>query len=97
MNQKTNSSILIKILCQIEDKRDMAQFLELLFTEKEAKEIDNRLEIFRLLLQQNPQRDIASALGVGIATVTRGSQALARDSKGLLKRHLLKQVRNKTP
>lgn len=97
MNQKNHSGILLEILCQIEDKREMALFLELLFTEKEAKEIDNRLEIFRLLLQQNPQRDVANALGVGISTVTRGSRALARDSKGLLKRHLLKQARNKTP
>ena len=38
----------------------------------------NRLQIFNLLEEGVPQRQIADRLGVGIATVTRGSNALKK-------------------
>ncbi|BHH82789.1 hypothetical protein LA52FAK_10780 [Desulforhopalus sp. 52FAK] len=47
-----------------------------LLTSSEIVELSNRLEIFRMLEDGLPQRKIADILGVGIATVTRGSNAL---------------------
>lgn len=67
---------LVDILCQISDPREMESALEAILTRKEAEELENRLQIFRMLLQDIPQREIASRLNVGIATVTRGAAAL---------------------
>lgn len=54
----------------------MADFLQAILTPKELAELHSRLEIVRLLKQGLPQREIADQLGVGIATVTRGSREL---------------------
>lgn len=67
---------LIDLLCHITDPREMEAALEAILTRKEAEELENRLQIFRMLLQDIPQREIATRLNVGIATVTRGAAAL---------------------
>ncbi len=54
----------------------MEELLTDLLTTSELSEISKRLEIFKLLKEGKPQRQIAEILGVGIATVTRGSKAL---------------------
>ncbi|WP_235890094.1 Trp family transcriptional regulator [Maribrevibacterium harenarium] len=54
----------------------MEQKLHALLTPNELAEMQKRLQIFALLEDGVPQRDIAKQLGVGIATVTRGSRAL---------------------
>ena len=54
----------------------MEGVLRELLTDSELTEISNRLQIFQMLKQGVPQRRIADELGVGIATVTRGSKAL---------------------
>jgi TrpR family trp operon transcriptional repressor len=41
----------------------------------------NRLQIIEMLQQGIPQRQIADTLGVGIATVTRGSHHLKREGQ----------------
>ena len=46
-----------------------------LLTDSEQHELTNRLRIFTLLAQGHTQRDIATRLGVGIATVSRGARA----------------------
>jgi len=59
------------------DSRDgCAKALRGLLTPTELAEVCKRLQIFRLLEAGVPQREIAKQLGVGIATVTRGSRAL---------------------
>jgi TrpR family trp operon transcriptional repressor len=50
--------------------------LRVLFTPNEISEMQRRLQIFALLEEGVSQREIAKQLGVGIATVTRGSRAL---------------------
>ncbi|MBN1957294.1 MAG: helix-turn-helix domain-containing protein [Desulfuromonadales bacterium] len=55
---------------------EMSRALRELLTASELAEVTNRLQIFELLEQGVPQRQIADQLGVGIATVTRGSNAL---------------------
>lgn len=57
----------------------MEKILHSLLTPSELSEISKRLQIFRLLESGMPQRQIAETLGVGIATVTRGSRALKRE------------------
>jgi TrpR family trp operon transcriptional repressor len=54
----------------------MSKLFSNLFTKQEREELSRRLQIFRKLLDGNNQRDISRALGVGIATVTRGSREL---------------------
>ncbi|MFL0801023.1 MAG: trp operon repressor [Agarilytica sp.] len=55
---------------------EMGLILNDLLTDTEIDEISKRLQIFKLLKTGMPQRQIAESLGVGIATVTRGSRAL---------------------
>ena len=54
---------------------DLDQRLGDLLTPSEFSEVSKRLQIFKLLDAGIPQRQIAEQLGVGIATVTRGSRA----------------------
>ncbi|SEA37201.1 TrpR family transcriptional regulator, trp operon repressor [Desulfuromusa kysingii] len=58
----------------------MEKVLRDLLTANELIDVANRLQIIELLEQGLPQRQIADKLGVGIATVTRGSNALKRSS-----------------
>lgn len=62
---------------------ELKEFLRGLLTEKEVLELARRIEIVRMLKKRMPQHEIARKLGVGIATVTRGSKEL---SKGRFKR-----------
>jgi len=56
--------------------KSMEKILSGLLTPSELSEISKRLQILKLLESGMPQRQIAEKLGVGIATVTRGSRAL---------------------
>lgn len=57
-------------------KAEMLDALDALLTPYEQQELVNRLEIFELLSSGMSQREVAKTVGVGIATVTRGSKAL---------------------
>jgi len=59
----------------------MEKTLRDLLTVGELADVANRLQIIEMLQQGVPQRQIADKLGVGIATVTRGSQHLKRSSE----------------
>ena len=61
------------------DPESMNKILHGILTPSELSEISKRLQIFRLLESGMPQRQIAEKLGVGIATVTRGSRALKNE------------------
>lgn len=66
---------LVELLSQTDDSDFIREILAALLTEKEQKEIANRIQIFALFQQALPQREIAERLGVGIATVSRGAKA----------------------
>ena len=74
---------LIEVLLSISSKKEMKKFLAGMLTPKELLEISVRLEIVKLLKKGIPQHQIASKLGVGIATVTRGSKEVAKGSFSL--------------
>ena len=67
---------LIHYFLDTPDAEAMAQKLNALLTPNEISEMQRRLQIFSLLEEGVSQREIAKQLGVGIATVTRGSRAL---------------------
>ena len=62
----------------IKDKKLLEDFLIGVTTEKERQELVQRIEIVKQLIAGEPQQKIASDLGVGIATVTRGSKEIAQ-------------------
>lgn len=70
---------LVEHLMAIRSGEQMEKALRDLLTPSEFSEVVKRLQIFKLLEQGVPQRQIAETLGVGIATVTRGSRALRAD------------------
>ncbi|MEA3362631.1 MAG: Trp family transcriptional regulator [Thermodesulfobacteriota bacterium] len=56
----------------------MEKALSDLLTASELDEVAKRLQIFEMLAAGVPQRQIAESLGVGIATVSRGSSVLKK-------------------
>lgn len=64
------------LLQQIDNKKYLDDFLMDLLTEKELKDITERIQIFRLLKQWKTQRDIASELNISVTTVNRGAKVL---------------------
>lgn len=89
MNTTINQQ-LINLLCDITDPVEMSAAIEMILTDKEQQEVDKRLKIFNALEDKVAQREISAQLGVGIATVTRGSKAMHTDSYQLLKAKLAK-------
>lgn len=69
---------LIELFLSIKNREEMKDFLLGILTPKELEEIPTRLSIVKMLKSGTPQHEIASELGVGIATVTRGSAELKR-------------------
>ncbi|REG82609.1 Trp family transcriptional regulator [Marinomonas pollencensis] len=67
---------LVQFLSEVDDAAELEKRLTVLLTPNEISEMARRLKIIALLDEGVPQRDIAKQLGVGIATVTRGSRAL---------------------
>lgn len=73
-----NYNTLIEALLSLKTKRELKNFLDGILTPKEREEIPVRLQIVKMLKRGVPQHEIASKLGVGIATVTRGSKEIAK-------------------
>lgn len=69
---------LVTALHQLKTEQELKDFLKAILTSKELEEISTRLQVVKLLKQDLPQREIAKKLGVGIATVTRGSKELQK-------------------
>lgn len=69
---------LIDLLLTIKTKENMENFLLGILTPKELEEIPTRLQIVKMLKKGISQHQIADNLGVGVATVTRGSKELQK-------------------
>ena len=81
MNTRYYNS-LVDTFLSLDTKKDVKEFLDGILTPKEREEIPVRLQIVKLLKKGIPQHKIASKLGVGIATVTRGSKEIAKGNFG---------------
>jgi len=71
---------LSKYLLSIKTEQEMQNFLAAIFTPAELIHIPKRLELVRLLKKGLSQHEIANRLGMGVATVTRGSQELKKNN-----------------
>lgn len=71
---------LLDVVDSLKSKIEIKSFLEAILTPKELDEIPKRLQIVKMLKNGMAQRDIAQKLGVGVATVTRGSRELQKGS-----------------
>jgi TrpR family trp operon transcriptional repressor len=68
----------IELIHGIKDKSLLEDFLLGITTSNEREEMMQRVEIIKRLLEGQPQIRIAKELGVGVATVTRGSKELSQ-------------------
>lgn len=75
-NQYLNE--LIELLLKTKGRDGMEDLLLGILTPKELLEIPMRLQIVKLLRRGIPQQEIAEELGVGVATVTRGSREIQK-------------------
>ena len=82
VNKYYNS--LVDAFTSLNTKKDVREFLDGILTHKERKELPVRLQIVKLLKKGIPQHEIATKLGVGVATVTRGSKEIAKGNFSLL-------------
>jgi len=82
----SNFSDVIDIICSTQDKELLEDFLIGVTTEKERSELAQRVEIIKQLIAGEPQAKIATDLGVGIATVTRGSKELSQGRFKILRK-----------
>ncbi len=78
MNREKQLDDLAETLVRIKSKQEMRSFLVGILTPKELLELPMRLVIVKMLKQGVSQHEIASKLGVGIATVTRGSKEIQK-------------------
>jgi len=67
---------LVKSFLKLKTGSEMLEFLKGILTPKELDQLSTRLEIVKMLKQGVIQQRISKKLGVGIATVTRGSREL---------------------
>lgn len=68
----------ISLTYSIRDKKLLEDFLIGVTTDKERDELAHRIEIIKRLIAGQTQAKISNELGVGIATVTRGSKELSK-------------------
>lgn len=69
-------SELIKEISKLSSETEVIDFLKGLLTPVELEQMVLRLQIIKMLKKGIAQHVIASKLGVGVATVTRGSKML---------------------
>lgn len=79
-NRDMNKNLeeLIEKILEIRTKKEMQDFLQGILTPKELFEIPNRLQIVKMLKKGISHHEIAEKLGVGVATVTRGSREIQK-------------------
>lgn len=78
MNNDTLLNSLIDVFLKIKTEKEMYKFLLGILTPKELIEIPTRLEIVKMLKSGVAQHTISEKLGIGIATVTRGSKEIQK-------------------
>jgi len=64
------------------DQKTLSLFLDDLLSPEELAVLPVRWQIIKRLWQKQPQHEIAKDLGIGVATVTRGSKMLKNKNGG---------------
>jgi Trp operon repressor len=85
MNKAYEKKLIKSIMKAAKDEKLLKAFLDDILTTKEHEEIVHRYEILVRLLSGETQRSIVEDLGLGIATVTRGSHLLSEKGKAFKK------------
>ena len=85
MNKSYEKKLLTTLTKASKNEKMLKDFLGEILTPKEYAEIVRRFEILSRLTLGEAQRVIADDLGVGIATVTRGSHVLAGNNTAFTK------------
>ena len=67
---------LVEAFLKNKTSAEMLDFLKGIQTPSELDELTTRLQIVKLLKKGVPHQEIARRLGVGVATVTRGSREI---------------------
>jgi TrpR family trp operon transcriptional repressor len=75
----------IELVYSTKDHVLLEDFLIGITTPKERREFSQRLNIVKKLIDGEAQKKIAEELGVGVATVTRGSKELSQGRFKLIK------------
>ena len=78
----------IELIHTTQDKQLLGDLLIGVTTTQEREAIVQRIEIIKRLIAGEPQARIAEELGVGIATVTRGSKELSQGRFKVLRKQL---------
>ena len=78
----------IELIHTTQDKQLLGDLLIGVTTTQEREAIVQRIEIIKRLIAGEPQARIAKELGVGIATVTRGSKELSQGRFKVLRKQL---------
>lgn len=85
MNKSYEKQLVRAIAKASKDEKLLRALLVEMLTEKEYSEIVRRFEILSRLMNGETQRSIATDLGLGIATVTRGSHVIMKGAKAFRK------------
>ncbi len=85
MNKSYEKKLIAALIKAGKDEKVLKAFLTEVLTEKEYVELVRRFEILTRLIAGEAQRAIATDLGLGIATVTRGSHVVSRGAKAFKK------------
>lgn len=67
---------LIKAFLMHKTSGGMMEFLKGILTPREIEELSTRLQIVKMIKSGLPHQEIARRMGVGVATVTRGSREI---------------------
>jgi TrpR family transcriptional regulator, trp operon repressor len=74
MLKQVKNNQLAQAFLEHQSVSEMSDFLDGILTPKEKFELARRLQIVELIKSGMPHQAIAKMLGVGVATVTRGSR-----------------------
>jgi Trp operon repressor len=69
-----------RVFAGIHDEREMIEFFQEIFTQKEISDLTLRWQLLKELYEGNTQRSIAERHRISLCKITRGSKVLKRDS-----------------